>query len=91
MDPFHARDDDFVLGDHKVGHQWHWQQPLTSGTVQGEPLADPWLGPVAASRQQESFGIFTEGQLLRPNWTEKLGVTGICHILCEFVICPFSL
>lgn len=59
MDPSHARDDDFVLSGHKVGHQWRRQQLLTSSAVQGEPLpcpGDPWLGPVASSRQPGEFG-----------------------------------
>lgn len=40
---------------------------------------------------QESLGILMEGGLLRLNCTGKLGVTGICYIVCEVVICPFSL
>lgn len=32
-----------------------------------------------------------KGGLSRPNWTRKLGVTGICYIGCEIVICRYSL
>lgn len=73
MDASHVRDDDFVLGDHKVMHQWHLQQPLTCGTVQGKPLPDPWLGPMATSRQQESFGIFIEGRVTDTKLDRKAG------------------
>lgn len=39
----------------------------------------------------ESLGILMEGGLLRLNCTGKLGVTGICYVVCEVVVCPFSL
>lgn len=50
---------------YKVMHQWHLQQPLTCGTVQGKPLPDPWL--------QESFGIFTEGRVTDTELDRKAG------------------